>query len=215
MASDESAMLAAIRAAPDDDAPRLVYADWLEEHGQTLRAHLIRGQIAGKWFGLKPRGLRIMFPYVNVNTPIRLDGNNPMNPLMSPGRGVYVRRGFIDEVRVRWATWIRIGPEIVAYNPVRYVGIRGVGLESSRDGDTPREDVLWTWEGLPRALTDLVPTTWIARNTISPAVWRTHLSDVIIALSRNDYKALRKLPRWGPHGFRQRLVRRPVESDAP
>jgi uncharacterized protein (TIGR02996 family) len=33
--TDEAAFLAAIRAAPDDDAPRLVYADWLDEHDRT------------------------------------------------------------------------------------------------------------------------------------------------------------------------------------
>ncbi|MBL8800034.1 MAG: SMI1/KNR4 family protein [Planctomycetia bacterium] len=32
--SDEAAFLAAIANAPDDDALRLVYADWLEEHGK-------------------------------------------------------------------------------------------------------------------------------------------------------------------------------------
>jgi uncharacterized protein (TIGR02996 family) len=31
--SDENAFLNAILAAPDDNAPRLVYADWLEEQG--------------------------------------------------------------------------------------------------------------------------------------------------------------------------------------
>ncbi len=31
--SDEAALLAAVRAALDDDVPRLVYADWLEEIG--------------------------------------------------------------------------------------------------------------------------------------------------------------------------------------
>lgn len=40
--SDEAAFLAAIRAAPTDDLPRLVYADWLDEHdrpgGGFLRA---------------------------------------------------------------------------------------------------------------------------------------------------------------------------------
>lgn len=30
---DEASLLAAIRAEPDDDAPRLVYADWLQEQG--------------------------------------------------------------------------------------------------------------------------------------------------------------------------------------
>jgi uncharacterized protein (TIGR02996 family) len=31
--SDEAAFLSAILANPDDDAPRLIYADWLEERG--------------------------------------------------------------------------------------------------------------------------------------------------------------------------------------
>jgi uncharacterized protein (TIGR02996 family) len=42
--SDAPALLAAIRAAPDDDAPRLIYADWLDEHGQPERAEFIRVQ---------------------------------------------------------------------------------------------------------------------------------------------------------------------------
>jgi len=44
--SDATALLAAVRAAPEDDAPRLVYADWLEEHGQPDRAEFIRVQCA-------------------------------------------------------------------------------------------------------------------------------------------------------------------------
>jgi uncharacterized protein (TIGR02996 family) len=39
--------LRAICAAPDDDAPRLVYADWLDEHGHPDRAEFIRKHIAG------------------------------------------------------------------------------------------------------------------------------------------------------------------------
>jgi uncharacterized protein (TIGR02996 family) len=44
--TDRDAFLAAIHAAPDDDAPRLVYSDWLEENGQPERAEFIRIQIA-------------------------------------------------------------------------------------------------------------------------------------------------------------------------
>jgi len=43
--SEDAALLAAIRQAPDDDAPRLIYADWLDEHGQPERAEFIRVQI--------------------------------------------------------------------------------------------------------------------------------------------------------------------------
>jgi uncharacterized protein (TIGR02996 family) len=41
--TDEAAFLAAIRAAPGDDTPRLVYADWLDDQGDT-RAEFIRLQ---------------------------------------------------------------------------------------------------------------------------------------------------------------------------
>src|SRR3954470_22336744 len=49
---DEPALLAAIEARPGDDAPRLAYADWLDEHAADLpdpaaarvRAEFIRVQ---------------------------------------------------------------------------------------------------------------------------------------------------------------------------
>jgi uncharacterized protein (TIGR02996 family) len=42
LAADELAFLRGICDSPDDDAPRLVLADWLEEHGQGERAEFIR-----------------------------------------------------------------------------------------------------------------------------------------------------------------------------
>ena len=36
----------AVLAAPDDDAPRLAFADWLEDHGDAARADFVRTQIA-------------------------------------------------------------------------------------------------------------------------------------------------------------------------
>jgi uncharacterized protein (TIGR02996 family) len=47
MLSDEQKCLwAAIRETPEDDAPRFVYADWLEKHGEADRAEFIRVQCA-------------------------------------------------------------------------------------------------------------------------------------------------------------------------
>ncbi len=40
-----SALLKSVLASPDDDLPRLVYADWLDEHGDSARAEFIRTQI--------------------------------------------------------------------------------------------------------------------------------------------------------------------------
>jgi uncharacterized protein (TIGR02996 family) len=42
--SDEPALLSAITAHPDEDTPRLAYADWLTEHGNPTRAEFIRVQ---------------------------------------------------------------------------------------------------------------------------------------------------------------------------
>ncbi|MCU0704556.1 MAG: TIGR02996 domain-containing protein [Fimbriiglobus sp.] len=39
------ALLKSVLASPDDDLPRLVYADWLDEHGDPARAEFIRTQI--------------------------------------------------------------------------------------------------------------------------------------------------------------------------
>jgi uncharacterized protein (TIGR02996 family) len=43
--SDCDALLAAIRQAPRDDAPRLIFADWLDENGDPDQAEFIRLQI--------------------------------------------------------------------------------------------------------------------------------------------------------------------------
>jgi uncharacterized protein (TIGR02996 family) len=42
--ADRASFLAAIRADTEDDAPRLVFADWLEENGDPVRAEFIRVQ---------------------------------------------------------------------------------------------------------------------------------------------------------------------------
>lgn len=42
---EAKALLRAICASPDEDTPRLVYADWLDEHGQSERAEFVRVQV--------------------------------------------------------------------------------------------------------------------------------------------------------------------------
>src|SRR3954465_6637931 len=43
-AAERAAFLRAIADNPDDDLPRLVFADWLDEHGEPARGGVIRGQ---------------------------------------------------------------------------------------------------------------------------------------------------------------------------
>jgi uncharacterized protein (TIGR02996 family) len=40
--SDEAAFLEALKANPADDTTRLVYADWLDEHGESAKAEYLR-----------------------------------------------------------------------------------------------------------------------------------------------------------------------------
>jgi uncharacterized protein (TIGR02996 family) len=43
--STKAALLSAIRDSPEDDMPRLAFADWLDEHEQPDRAEFIRAQV--------------------------------------------------------------------------------------------------------------------------------------------------------------------------
>jgi uncharacterized protein (TIGR02996 family) len=43
--TEQDALLEAVFAAPADDTPRLVYADWLDEHGEPEYAAFIRAQV--------------------------------------------------------------------------------------------------------------------------------------------------------------------------
>src|SRR5580692_11368146 len=43
--TDGDALRRAVIANRDDDAPRLIYADWLDENGQSDRAAFIRAQV--------------------------------------------------------------------------------------------------------------------------------------------------------------------------
>ncbi len=50
MSDDRQALVQAVIQCPADDTPRLVYADWLDEHGEPERAEFIRVQcrLAGR-----------------------------------------------------------------------------------------------------------------------------------------------------------------------
>jgi uncharacterized protein (TIGR02996 family) len=43
--TEREALLRSIIAAPDDDLPRLVFADWCDEHGDPERAEFVRTQV--------------------------------------------------------------------------------------------------------------------------------------------------------------------------
>lgn len=114
--NDEHAFLEAIRADPDNDTPRLVFADWLDEHGQSDRAELIRLQCQ-----FDPIRDRFDDPDINAMRnrirvlirPWESEEDAWRRSLHDPLREVRViwRRGFVDtlELPVQW--FIRFGEQ--------------------------------------------------------------------------------------------------------
>jgi uncharacterized protein (TIGR02996 family) len=101
----DDAFLQAILESPDDDTPRLVYADYLDEHGDPDRAEFIRVQVAlaalppddPRRGQLGDRERRLLAGH-------REDWLGPLRPLLS---GWFFRRGFLDAITVPAATYLR------------------------------------------------------------------------------------------------------------
>jgi|GEM_PF-4223980 len=63
--TEREALLRAVRAHPDDDTPRLVFADWLQERGADERAELIRAQCRMRTPGLPDDEFRALSARTN------------------------------------------------------------------------------------------------------------------------------------------------------
>jgi uncharacterized protein (TIGR02996 family) len=122
--SDEPALLAAILDRPDEDTPRLVYADWLEDHGEPERAAFIREQIE---IARSPDG-RVTWRACELRAQLSepIDGfhawANPASYSQSghPRKCLYAR-GFVEHVTCPAADWRDHGSAILADHPVRLV----------------------------------------------------------------------------------------------
>lgn len=55
LSPEERSLRQAIVESPDDDVPRLIYADWLDEHGRSLEAEFVRVQVASAQLESLPR----------------------------------------------------------------------------------------------------------------------------------------------------------------
>lgn len=90
-ASDFEALLRAVFHNPQEDTPRLMFADWLEENGQADRAALIRYQCEQARY--KPNAKRYA-ELAKLTTPLVEKFKKAMRPLPD-GVRVEFRRGFL------------------------------------------------------------------------------------------------------------------------
>src|ERR1022692_1698756 len=93
----EDAFLQAILAAPDDDAPRLIFADWLEERGDS-RGAFIRIQCA--LARLDPADPAR--PDLEDEERLLLQRHEAegIAPLRRAATACRFRRGFVEEVQI-------------------------------------------------------------------------------------------------------------------
>jgi uncharacterized protein (TIGR02996 family) len=141
MTHDE-VFLQSIRAAPDDDVPRLIYADWLEEHGRTDRAEFIRVQC------------RLANPLVagegrltlRAEELLRANWNEwvtPLRELVGPKRDKYGEgwlreeyhpdglahfyRGFVDKLALGATRFLSHADTLLGLVPLRSLQLWGAG----------------------------------------------------------------------------------------
>ena len=132
---DELALLKAVASAPDDDLPRLVYADWLDEHGRAERAEFVRLQIGEHtadswssradcrtaaaalleehhlaWTKELPRWVRMWYQERNDRLPD-------------------FRRGFIEELSVYFSPFTRFGGDLLARVPISRLTLYQIGRQ--------------------------------------------------------------------------------------
>lgn len=146
------AFLADILDRPADDTPRLVYADWLEDNGESGRAEFVRVQVElarepparpsvtaenwgaedareRRWNALRRREWELLAGHWHAwagvwGLPVAC--GNLLE--VDPGERALVvtfRRGFVAEVRLPLAFWLERGPALVAAHPLERVTLTG------------------------------------------------------------------------------------------
>lgn len=119
-------LLATILANPTDDLPRLVYADWLEEHGESDRAELIRIQIEiAVGSDLLPLRVRERQLLASANPWQRrrdwVLAEIPDLDWPSDVGGWEWHRGFPEVWRAPLPIWLQLGQTVGASTPLRRV----------------------------------------------------------------------------------------------
>jgi uncharacterized protein (TIGR02996 family) len=158
---DEEALLQAVVAEPDSDVPRLVYADWLEEHGDEPRAAFIRVQCALADLGRAARrrpGKVLTGPFLDFAwlarvgasaEPRRRELEEREKELLlshgeawvAPFRGLALaglfERGFLVDVDVTVPTFWEHGGTLLARLPLELVTFVGGEVEVAELIDCP------------------------------------------------------------------------------
>jgi uncharacterized protein (TIGR02996 family) len=182
MTNTEQALLAAVIAAPEDDLPRLAYADLCEEHDDYARAEFIRAQVEVSRLGGLARdcdrrddiGLGWALPpreradlerlWTLAGDLLRANAAAWTPDPFAALDGLVFRRGFVAEVTLPCDAWVAHGPGLVRAAPLERVTLGGkVPYSPAWEALPPGSHPCWWWvcasrhnanrpEALPRPL---------------------------------------------------------------
>jgi uncharacterized protein (TIGR02996 family) len=124
----EEGFLEAIRETPDDDAPRLVYADWLDDHGQADRAEFIRVQCelahlprtSDRYWELEDRS----------DALLQVQKQAWSGPLPGLANQWTFRRGFVESVQIEGEKFLPHANDLFAALPLRSLQLIIVGWQN-------------------------------------------------------------------------------------
>src|SRR6478736_3270237 len=121
--TDDEALLRAVLAAPDDDAPRLIYADWLDEHGDPARAAFIRTQIE---IARRPSSQARLVQLKQAESTL-LRANRDAWTAWVPGwaEARAFHRGFLEGIRAEAGDFIARSHEVRLCTPLSAVQLDG------------------------------------------------------------------------------------------
>ena len=177
--TEQEALLAAIRAARDEDTPRLAYADWLDEHEEMERGEFIRVQcelanvhephVCGHNHGAgdcwvcrlrnRERELFSQFDFVTA-TPFEQSYHWPPQDRRHEVHDdtlpqVAWSRGFIAHVICTAANWLTHADAILAAQPIEQLtlttplGREFIAMHGGQVGHVPGKPGVWTFETWP------------------------------------------------------------------
>jgi uncharacterized protein (TIGR02996 family) len=148
--AEERGFLASILMTPDDSTARLVYADYLAERGEELRAEFIRADGDAIWVafckvwqgfqdelsrttGLRPRGWGYRLkahgvPYLEFSARGPEAGHRTRWTLTC-----FFFRGFVELVRCPAVGWEQVAGALTCAHPIREVRLTDVPNAESQD----------------------------------------------------------------------------------
>jgi uncharacterized protein (TIGR02996 family) len=118
----EEAFLQAVIESPDDDTPRLVYSDWLEENGDPKRAEFIRVQC--ELARLTEPGERSQQLRWREQALLQRYGPAWASPFRKRVQGWEFRRGFVEKVTTTVPMFVTRARNLSCLAPVRAVTFR-------------------------------------------------------------------------------------------